>query len=230
MRGSMRGMRLPIGARAMQHASMMLQLESYEAQKKRWPQKGRVILAQYDDASIVVYQAYRASIARFAVEHQHFGGDFSFARMSWVKPNFMWMMYRSSWGTADGQEHVLALRIKRAVFESWLTDAVASSFGQVDMPSREEWQQAVKTSHVRLQWDPDHGPSGGPLERRAIQLGLRGPALAGFAGDALLGIEDISEFVAEQRALRGDIAKLMTPLEREFPLSPEARARVGMSQ
>jgi hypothetical protein len=44
---------------------------------------------------VVVYQAYKPSIAQFAVENQCLGGpDFSFNRMSWIKPNFLWMMYR----------------------------------------------------------------------------------------------------------------------------------------
>ena len=64
-----------------------------------WPKEGRHILAQFDDDTVIVYQAYRPSIGRYAAEHGAFGGDFSYSRMSWVKPNFLWMMYRSGWGT-----------------------------------------------------------------------------------------------------------------------------------
>jgi len=46
--------------------------------------------------------------------------------MSWVKPNFLWMMYRSGWGIKDNQEVTLALRISRAFFDSLLADAVPS--------------------------------------------------------------------------------------------------------
>ncbi len=73
---------------------MTIRTESYLAQASRWPSEGRHILAQYDDESIVVYQAYRDSIGRFAAEHGYFGGDFKLSRMSWIKPNFLWMMYR----------------------------------------------------------------------------------------------------------------------------------------
>ena len=42
--------------------------------------------------------------------HGYFGGDhFSLNRMSWVKPNFLWMMYRSGWGQKEGQVVVLAV-------------------------------------------------------------------------------------------------------------------------
>ena len=71
-----------------------IQLENYHEQLLRWPEEGRHILAQYDQESIIVYQAYRPAIGQFAAERQYFGGEFSLNRMSWIKPNFLWMMYR----------------------------------------------------------------------------------------------------------------------------------------
>ena len=68
---------------------MDLPTEPYAEQVARWPTAGRHILAHYDDETIVVYQAYRPSIGRFAIEHGRFGGDFSYSRMSWIKPNFL---------------------------------------------------------------------------------------------------------------------------------------------
>ncbi len=38
--------------------------------KQHWPQEGMHILAQYDEDSVVVYQAYQPQIADYAVEHQ----------------------------------------------------------------------------------------------------------------------------------------------------------------
>ncbi|MCF7785375.1 MAG: DUF4291 family protein [Prosthecobacter sp.] len=55
-----------------------LQIRPYAEQAPDWPQSGRHIMAQFDAESIIVYQAYRPSIARYAVEHQRFGGEFSF--------------------------------------------------------------------------------------------------------------------------------------------------------
>jgi uncharacterized protein DUF4291 len=69
----------------------------YLEQLPTWPPSGRHILAQFDDDSIYVYQAYRPAIANYAVTNQRFGGEFSYNRMSWIKPNFLWMMYRSGW-------------------------------------------------------------------------------------------------------------------------------------
>ena len=46
-------------------------VQSYlEQEEKVWPKQGRHILAQYDEDSIVVYQAYCAEIAEYAVKHQ----------------------------------------------------------------------------------------------------------------------------------------------------------------
>src|ERR1700704_2267928 len=83
---------------------MNLATEPYSEQAKRWPREGRHVLAHYDDHSIIVYQAYCPSIGRFTIEHGYFGGGFSLSRMSWIKPNFLWMMYRCGWGTKEGQK------------------------------------------------------------------------------------------------------------------------------
>ena len=83
---------------------------SYTEQSQQWPQSGRHILAHFDDETIIVYQAYRPEIGHFAAEHGYFGGEFTYTRMSWIKPNFLWMMYRSDWGQSKGQEVILAVR------------------------------------------------------------------------------------------------------------------------
>src|SRR5687768_745685 len=122
----------------------MLATERYEAQTARWPTRGRHILAQFDDTSVVVYQAYRPSIGTFAAANGHFrGGGFSLDRMSWIKPNFLWMMYRCGWAQKDGQEVVLAVRIKREGFDAVLEAAVPSSYHAHRYPTRDDWQQAV---------------------------------------------------------------------------------------
>lgn len=211
---------------------MTLITENHTAQVARWPKLGRHILAQYDDESVVVYQAYRKSIGRFAAEHGYFGGEFSLSRMSWIKPNFLWMMYRSGWGTKEGQEVTLAVTLRRKAFDQILAAAVHSSFVLEVYGERSEWSRAVARSDVRLQWDPDHGPSGAKLERRAIQLGLRGETLARYAREWVLGIEDISGFVEEQRRtlVAGATPELVTPREDVYPVTDEAvAAKLGIS-
>ncbi|XQA66131.1 DUF4291 family protein [Xanthomonas sacchari] len=62
-----------------------------------WPRQGRHILSCFDTDAIDVYQVDRPAIARFAMDHQRFGGEFSYHRMSWIKPNFLWLMSRAGW-------------------------------------------------------------------------------------------------------------------------------------
>jgi len=206
---------------------MRLLTEPYAEQQVHWPAKGRHILAQYDDTTVVVYQAYRPEIGEWAAEHGHLGGPaFSLGRMSWVKPNFLWMMFRSGWGTKEGQEITLAIRVRRSAFDEMLAQAVHSSPVDAVYGDKERWKDAVARSNVRLQWDPDHGPGGAPLERRALQLGLRGDVLRLFAHEWIVDLEDISPFVAEQRG-RGD--DLVTPRERVYPVAdPVVAARLGI--
>jgi hypothetical protein len=207
-----------------------MRFQRYLDQVRDWPQSGRHILAQFDADSIYVYQAYRPSIARFAAEHQRFGGDFAFGRMSWIKPNFLWMMYRSGWATKEDQEHVLAVRLRRTFFDELLRAAIPSGFDPRRFATREKWQAAVASSDVRLQWDPDHDPAGKPLERRALQLGLRGAALRRYGEPELISVQDVTPFVAEQRArLGGAFAELQTPEERVYrPADDEAAVVAGL--
>jgi hypothetical protein len=212
---------------------MNLITESYQAQVARWPQSGRHILAQFDSDSIVVYQAYRPAIGRFAAQHGHFGGEFSFDRMSWIKPNFLWMMYRCDWGRKPDQEIILAVRLRRAALDQLLAQAVPSSFDRTLYETPEEFRTALKQSSVRLQWDPDHDPSGAPVERRAIQLGLRGDVLRCYAREWILDIQDISPFVADQRAHLNEPGwpQLATPREHVCAVSdPEGARRAGVAR
>ena len=204
----------------------------YLQQVATWPKEGRSILAQYDERQITVYQAYRPALGNFAVQYQYFGGEFQLDRMSWIKTSFFWMMYRSGWGTKPGQEVVLAIHILREAFESILLGAVHSTFQKEIYGTYDVWKRLLAQSEVRLQWDPDHSPYGGKIARRAIQIGLRGSFLARYAREWIVEIDDISEFVREQReyVIKRQLDKLVTPKETVYPLSnPEIVKRIGLT-
>lgn len=212
---------------------MTLLAEPYTEQVKVWPKDGRHILAQFDDQTVIVYQAYHPAIGRHAAEHGTLGGEFSYSRMSWIKPNFLWMMFRSGWGTKENQETTLALRIRRSFFDRLLAEAVPSSWDRESFATKEDWSRAVGRSAVRLQWDPDHHPSGAKLDRRAIQLGLRGEPLEAFGRRELVEVFDLSEFVAEQRErLRaGGVSGIATPRERVYrPADTETAKRLRLAE
>jgi Domain of unknown function (DUF4291) len=209
---------------------MRLLTTTYTQQISKLPKNGRHIVAQFDEEGVILYQAYRLAIGKFAAQHGYFGGEFSLNRMSWIKPNFTWMMYRSGWGQKPGQEIVLAVKITRSAFDLILAAAVCSGYERNLYPSEKEWKRAVINSDVRIQWDPDHNPTGGKLARRAIQLGLRGETLAAYAKDWIIWIEDISEFVQEQHQNIGNLDKLIVPTEAIYPITdPLVATRLQVS-
>lgn len=207
-----------------------MELESYRDQQKAWPAVGRHVLAHFDASTIVVYQAFRPQIADEALQRGWFGPSFSRTRMSWIKPNFLWMMYRCGWARKEGQERVLAVTLPRAFFDRVLIAAVSSAFDPASGRSHAQWSAAVGESDVRLQWDPDHDPAGAPVARRAVQLGLRGDVLAEYAKDAILRIDDATPLAVAQRPHAvSPFTALMVPRERVYtPADPRAARSIGL--
>lgn len=182
---------------------LKLPTELYTTQLERWPKQGRHIMSHHDDDTLVVYQAYHPEIADYAIEHGSFGGPaFRLGRMSWIKPNFLWMMHRCGWGRKANQERVLGLRLRRSFFDEILMRAVASSHTASHLENHAEWKEALRSSDVCLQWDPDHDPNGQNMKRRAIQLGMRGEVLRRFAQEEILEVIDITPFMREQDRVR----------------------------
>jgi len=162
----------------------------------------RNIYAVYDDKTIRVYQAYNNEIADEALKLGKFGSKFSLTRMTWIKPSFLWMMYRSGWASKQGQERILAIDLKREGFDEIVKNAVLSSFREVSDLSKEEWKERLENSEVRCQWDPDRDIYGNPIGRRAIQLGIKGETVKKYIneghfakGSMLPKIEACMEYV-----------------------------------
>ena len=59
------------------------------------------IRAFYTEDKIRVYQAYNEDIVREAIKRGTFGSNFKLDRMTWIKPYFLWMMYRCGWGKKE---------------------------------------------------------------------------------------------------------------------------------
>jgi hypothetical protein len=208
---------------------MEIRWSPYREVAATWPRQGRHILATFTADAIVVYQAYRPQIAKVAVARQRFDAPFSLTRMSWIKPNFLWMMHRSGWAGKPDQERVLAVHLPLARFLDLLGMAVHSTWQAHLHATSEAWSAAVAASDVRLQWDPDHGPRGNPLERRAIQLGLRGETLRDYALSWPLRIEDITGQVQTQQRHLATPEALLVPDERPLAIAdPALRERLRL--
>jgi hypothetical protein len=91
----------------------------------------------------------------------------------------------------------------------------------------------MATKDVRLQWDPDHDPFGKKIERRAIQLGLKGKTLENFGKRQIRKIEDITGFVKQQKQKldSGNADELLIPAETIFKLkSQELADKIGIDK
>lgn len=152
----------------------------------------RQIKASYTDTTIRVYQAYSHAIADTALAQQTFvSPPFKMERMTWIKPSFLWMMYRAGWGFKDaGQARILAIDMKRTGFE-WALQHSCLSHPGPDMDGA-EWQRLKASRPVRIQWDPERDLHLNPQTERAIQMGLSGDAVQHYVHDWIQHIEDIT--------------------------------------
>lgn len=185
------------------------------------------IRAAYDAQTIRVYQAYSNEIADAALSHGKFvSPPFKMERMTWIKPSFLWMMYRAGWGYKDaGQQRILAIDISRAGFEWALTHSCASH-ADAGM-SDEAWRQVKANAPVRIQWDPERGLHLQPLAYRAIQIGLGKQAVALYVQDWIRQITDVTPLAHGVYALvqegKLDEARSMLPVETPYSYSWEQR-------
>ncbi|MBW4700486.1 MULTISPECIES: DUF4291 domain-containing protein [unclassified Micromonospora] len=191
----------------------------------------RQIRARYSTTTITVYQAYPPQIALPAVSAGRFVAPFKRDRMTWIKPSFLWMMYRCGWATKPGQERVLSIEITRAGFEWALAHACLSHYDRDLHGDAATWAQQVKTSPVRVQWDPERSLRLAALPYRSLQVGLSCEAVHRYVDDWIVAVEDVTPAVEQIRDLlrRGDeqAAAARLPAERGYPL-PD-RIAVGLA-
>ncbi|MFD7987345.1 DUF4291 domain-containing protein [Kitasatospora indigofera] len=183
----------------------------------------RQIRAVFTTSTITVYQAFPAAIGIPAARTGRFPTAFDRERMTWIKPSFHWMMYRSDWGRAPGQERVLALEITREGFEWALARAVESSYRPRLHPSRDAWRRELRRGEVRVQWDPERDAALRPLPWRALQVGLRGEAVRRYADEWLVSVSDVTALAGEVRRGGGRGA----PVELPYPLPEPVAAAIG---
>ncbi len=193
----------------------------------------RHVRAQFSAESIVVYQAYSPPIADAALAAGTFAGPFKRDRMTWIKPSFLWMMYRSGWAAKPGQERVLAIELTREGFEWALAHASLSHYDHRVHESAEAWSAQKRASPVRVQWDPERAITMTPLPHRAIQIGLSGEAVTRYVDEWIRGVTDVTALATGvRRALADDgrsSAEAMLPAEERYPLPDHIRDRIGAS-
>lgn len=150
----------------------------------------RQIRAHHTSTTITVYQAYNAEIADAAVQQQKLNASpkFSTTRMTWIKPSWAWMLYRSGYSYKDaGQERILALTLTHTAFLSLLGNSQLSHHSKDKVETSGD-----KKTTVRVQWDPERTMRLERLPHRSIQIGVPG-AMVGELMEGIVKIEDVTE-------------------------------------
>ncbi|WP_328655328.1 DUF4291 domain-containing protein [Micromonospora sp. NBC_00330] len=190
----------------------------------------RQIRARFSADTITVYQAYPPEIALPAVAAGRFVAPFKRDRMTWIKPSFLWMMYRCGWATKPGQERVLSIDITREGFEWALARACLSHYDKGLHGDRATWSRQLTASPVRVQWDPERTLHLSALPYRSLQVGLSGEAVARYVDDWTVSVTDITPTVHRVRELvRAHDVRAATdhlPAERSYPLPGQIAAHL----
>ncbi|WP_338494459.1 DUF4291 domain-containing protein [Streptomyces sp. SJL17-4] len=179
------------------------------------------IRALHTDRTVTVYQAYRPEIGLPAAREGRFPATWKRDRMTWIKPSFLWMMYRSGWGTKEGQETVLAVEITREGFEWALRNACLSHYERGFHPDQAAWKRQLRQAPARVQWDPERDPHLQALPYRSLQLGLSGEASRRYADEWTVSVRDVTPLAHRIHGLvrSGDLAaaRLLLPREEPYP-------------
>ncbi|MES4909023.1 MULTISPECIES: DUF4291 domain-containing protein [unclassified Streptomyces] len=183
------------------------------------------IRALHTESTVTVYQAYAPHLGLPAARDGRFPAAWKRDRMTWIKPSFLWMMYRCGWGAKEGQETVLAVEITREGFEWALGRSCLSHYERGLHPDQAAWKRALKSAPARVQWDPERDLRLRPLPYRSLQLGLSGEAARRYADEWTVSITDVTPLAHEVHALvrrdELDAAARLLPEERPYPAGDE---------
>ena len=192
------------------------------------------IRADYDARGITIYQAYSAAIALPAIREQRFVAPFSLARMTWIKPSFLWLMERSNWAQKSGQEFVLGVRIARSGWEEALSSGVLTSYEPFVHANPQAWRKEFERAVVHVQWDPERSIHGADVGCNSIQVGISRHLIGRYVDEWVLEIQDLTPAVRKIHALlkagHTDKARKLLPSERPYSVSAEVARRLGTTE
>lgn len=192
----------------------------------------REIRATFDNETITIYQAYNEAIALAALQAQKFVPPFSFNRMTWIKPSFLWLMERSGWGRKPNQECILAIKIKRSFWEEALSNAVLTHPEKTLYQEDALWEKLFSEAKIYVQWDPERNLQGVKLPYRSIQVGVS-RFWAEKYNEAIVSIENLTTLAHKIDQLRKEgkteNAKKLLPTEKIYPLPKEIGEKIGIT-
>lgn len=196
---------------------------------------------EYDQKGVYVYQAFCPEIADWALEHQTFGGPaWKPVRMTWIKPSFAWMLYRSGYGKKGGQRRILKIKISHETIAHLLSHC---KLVDTNKDTKKKSKQTDKSGdgNGRVQWDPERDlfRANGKeprrmLRQRAIQIGLAG-SLSEYYVDNIISIQEVTDLAhrvgaAHELKKEEDVESAMEAMLPELPdeqpylpMSPERK-------
>jgi len=210
------------------------------------------VRAVYNNDTVVVYQAYNADIATEAVRTQRLDSSPLYhvgTRMTWIKPSFLWAMYRSGWSYKDiNQAHILKISMSRAGFEEILKMASVNGYhtqppdtaikstkkARTQLHAKSEDALTDTTDRptqegaaVRVQWDPERGVNTEKLNYRSIQIGIGRTVVRRWIEEWIVSIDDITDAVRRWKSMLDagevDAVKAELPQEAEYALPDDLK-------
>ncbi|MFJ3585162.1 DUF4291 domain-containing protein [Streptomyces sp. NPDC090127] len=188
------------------------------------------IRALHTASTVTVYQAYQPAIGVPAARDGRFPEAWKRDRMTWIKPSFLWMMYRCGWGLKEGQQTVLAVEIRRDGFEWALRNACLSHYVRGFHADQASWERELRQAPTRVQWDPERDLRLQALPHRSLQLGLSGEAARRYGDEWIVSVRDVTPLAhrihALVRAGNTDAATAELPEETPYPVGGGLLGRV----
>mmetsp|Transcript_34177 Transcript_34177/g.53426 ORF Transcript_34177/g.53426 Transcript_34177/m.53426 type:complete len:296 (+) Transcript_34177:38-925(+) len=178
---------------------------------------------EWDEEGVYVYQAFNDQIAEHALEHQKFGGElFNPQRMTWIKPSFAWVLYRSGYAKKHNQTRILKIKLPHEAMAEILSRCTCIEAG---------FRSDGTCPDGRIQWDPardlmvpDKKVPRKMISTRAIQIGLA-RSLSAYYVENTIKIEDVTPLAASvfvaHRAKKRNMTKVM--MEELIPMLPQER-------
>ena len=124
-------------------------------------------------------------------------------------------------------EAIAKIKLSHNAFLEILSNTVPSQFDNLRYENEISWKSNFEKSDIIHQWDPDRTLDGRKLERKAIQIGLRGEAIKKYVNEWIIGVEDVTELSKEifTAVKLGEESIDAIPELREYPI-PEILQKI----
>lgn len=191
----------------------------------------KAIFANFDDEGVYLYQAFKPETVSVAVEKGTFGKGFGLDRITWIKPSFAWLLRRSKYASKNRMQAIAKIKVSHQSWLEILEQSIETHFNPNIFENEDIWQSSLNKSDVIHQWDPERDLDGRPLDRQAIQVGIRGEVIKKYVESYILKVEDVTDLAKEI----GLVVKAKTnnfpevPEEKYYPLNDDLKDNLGVS-